>query len=77
MMLDMDVTIEVFRKNSSFPLNRRWGDEIYLQTRQKKLPSAEEFEASLDEAQKWAASVGYQESDVNDIVKFARKKKRA
>ena len=28
-----------------------------------KLPSAEEFEASLDEAQKWALSVGYDEND--------------
>ena len=36
----------------------------------------EEFEASLDEAQKWAKSVGYDESDVDDIVKSVRKKKR-
>ena len=42
-----------------------------------KLPSAEEFEASLDEAQKWAASVGYTENDVNDIIKSTRKKNRA
>ncbi len=41
-----------------------------------KLPSAEEFEASLDEAQKWAKSVGYNENDTNDIVKSVRKKKR-
>ena len=41
-----------------------------------KLPSTEEFEASLDEAQKWAASVGYSENDVNDIVKAVRKKKQ-
>ncbi len=40
-----------------------------------KLPSAEEFEASLDEAQKWAASVGYNENDVDDIIKSVRKKK--
>ncbi len=51
------------------------GDVIMLKT--LKLPSAEEFEASLDDAQKWAASVGYQESDVNDIVKSARRKKKA
>ena len=36
----------------------------------------EDFEASLDEAQKWAKSVGYDESDVDDIVKSVRKKKR-
>lgn len=50
------------------------GDTIMLKT--LKLPSAEEFEASLDEAQKWAASVGYDESDINDIVKSVRKKKK-
>ncbi len=50
------------------------GDVIMLKT--LKLPSAEEFEASLDEAQKWAMSVGYNENDVNDIVKSVRKKKR-
>ncbi len=50
------------------------GDVIMLKT--LKLPSAEEFEASLDEAQKWAESVGYHEGDVNDIVKSVRKKKQ-
>ena len=50
------------------------GDVIMLKT--LKLPSAEEFEASLDEAQKWAMSVGYNENDVNDIIKSVRKKKR-
>ena len=51
------------------------GDVIMLKT--LKLPSAEEFEASLDEAQKWALSVGYDENDVDDIVRSVRKKKRA
>ena len=50
------------------------GDVIMLKT--LKLPSAEEFESSLDEAQKWAKFVGYDENDVNDIVKSVRKKKR-
>lgn len=50
------------------------GDVIMLKT--LKLPSAEEFEASMDEAQKWAASVGYEESDVNEIIKSVRKNKR-
>ena len=49
------------------------GDVIMLKT--LKLPSAEEFEASMDEAQKWAASVGYEESDVNEIIKSVRKNK--
>ena len=50
------------------------GDVIMLKT--LKLPSAEEFEASLDEAQKWASSVGYSEDDIDDIIKSVRKKKR-
>ena len=50
------------------------GDVIMLKI--LKLPTAEEFEASLDEAQKWAASVGYEESDVNDIIKSARRNKK-
>ena len=41
-----------------------------------KLPSAEKFESSLDEAQKWAMSVGYNEGDVDDIVKSVSRKKR-
>ena len=50
------------------------GDVIMLKT--LKLPSAEEFEASLDDAQKWAASVGYSEDDVDNIIKSVRRKKR-
>lgn len=50
------------------------GDVIMLKT--LKLPTAEEFEASLDEAQKWASSVGYKEEDVNDIIKSVRQRKR-
>ncbi len=50
------------------------GDVIMLKI--LKIPSAEEFEAALDDAQKWAASVGYEESDVSDIIKSVREKKR-
>jgi len=50
------------------------GDVIMLKT--LKLPSAEEFEDSLDEAQKWAMSVGYNENDVDDIIESVRKKKQ-
>ncbi|MDO5441907.1 MAG: AbrB/MazE/SpoVT family DNA-binding domain-containing protein [Bacillota bacterium] len=49
------------------------GDAIMLKT--LKLPSADEFEASLAEAQEWAASVGYSENDVDDIIKSVRGKK--
>ena len=50
------------------------GDVIMLKA--LKLPTAEEFEASLDEAQKWAASVGYEERDIDDIIKSARRNKK-
>lgn len=50
------------------------GDVIMLKT--LKLPTAEEFEVSLDDAQKWASSVGYKEEDVNDIIKSVRQSKR-
>lgn len=50
------------------------GDVIMLKA--LKLPTAEEFEASLDRAQEWAASVGYAEEDVDDIIKSARRNKR-
>ena len=50
------------------------GDVIMLKA--LKLPTVEEFEAALDEAQKWAASAGYEESDVDDIVKSARRDKK-
>ena len=49
------------------------GDVIMLKV--LKLPTAEEFEASLDEAQQWAASVGYEEGDVEEIIKSVRRKK--
>lgn len=50
------------------------GDVVMLKS--IKLPTIEEFEASLDEAKEWASLVGYQEKDVNDIIKNARKKKK-
>lgn len=49
------------------------GDVIMLKT--LKFPSAKDFETALDEAQKWAASVGYAESDVDGIIKSVRRKK--
>ena len=38
-----------------------------------RMPSVDEFKARLDEAQAWAASVGYVEEDVDQIVKRVRK----
>lgn len=50
------------------------GDTILLKT--IKLPSVEECKAAMDEAQRWAASVGYAEEDVDEIIKSVRRKKR-
>ena len=50
------------------------GDAIMLKP--LKLPSVEEFEKSLEEAETWAATVGCKESDVSDIIKGVRRKKR-
>lgn len=48
------------------------GDVIMLKV--IKLPTAEEFEKSMDEAREWAASVGYTEEDVDDIINSVRRK---
>lgn len=50
------------------------GDVIMLKA--LKLPTQDEFMAALDEAQQWAASVGYSEGDVDDIIKSFRREKR-
>lgn len=49
------------------------GDVIMLKT--LKLPSVEEFQSALEEAQNWAEQVGYSEKDVNDIIKDVRSRK--
>lgn len=41
-----------------------------------EISAQKEFETALDEAQAWAASAGYKEEDVNDIIKAVRKKNR-
>ncbi len=51
------------------------GDVIMLKP--ITIPSEKDFAERLDEAREWAASVGYQESDVDDIIKEVRRKKRS
>jgi len=50
------------------------GDVIMLKV--IKLPDENEFKTMLNEAQDWAASVGYKQGDVDTIIKSVRKKKR-
>ena len=40
-----------------------------------EVPTENDFKKSLDAAAEWAKEVGYEESDVNDIVKSYRKSK--
>ncbi len=49
------------------------GDVIMLKI--VKLPTVTEFEETLKKTQSWAASVGYKEEDVNDIIKSVRQRK--
>ena len=42
-----------------------------------KLPTTDDFRNWMDEAREWAASVGYKEEDVPEIVKSVRRKKRS
>lgn len=51
------------------------GDMIMLKP--ISIPTEQDFAASLDEAEAWAKQAGYEESDVNEIIKSARRKKRS
>ncbi len=51
------------------------GDMIMLKP--IDVPTEDDFKKSLDQAAAWAQKAGYEESDVNDIVKAYRKSKKA
>lgn len=40
-----------------------------------RMPTVEDFMKSMNEVQAWVASVGYQESDINNLIKGARQNK--
>jgi AbrB family looped-hinge helix DNA binding protein len=46
------------------------GDVIML--KKIEVPREEDFKSHLDEAQAWAKSVGYQESDVDGVIAAVR-----
>lgn len=50
------------------------GDVIMLKP--IRIPTEDEFVRLMDEAKEWASSVGYQENDVDEIIKTARENKR-
>ena len=50
------------------------GDTIMLKV--LKMPELSEFEKEMDEAQKWAKSVGITQSDVGEAIEYVRKNKQ-
>ena len=50
------------------------GDMIMLKP--IEVPTENDFKKTLDDAANWAKEVGYEERDVNDIIKSYRKSKR-
>lgn len=53
-----------------------YASDDFIMLKVLRLPTSDDFKAKLDEAQSWAASVGYKEDDVNDIIKSVRAKGR-
>ncbi|MEE3487525.1 MAG: AbrB/MazE/SpoVT family DNA-binding domain-containing protein [Bulleidia sp.] len=51
-----------------------YGDTIVMKV--VRLPSEEEFEQALSDAQNWAKEAGLTETDVNNAISSVRKKKR-
>lgn len=51
-----------------------YGDMIVMKI--VRLPSEEEFEQALSDAQSWAIEAGLTENDINDAIRNVRKKKR-
>jgi len=51
-----------------------FGDTLVMKP--VKMPSEEEFEKSLEEANSWAGSVGLTEEDIHEAIKEVRKGKR-
>lgn len=50
-----------------------YGDTLMMKV--LKLPNPEEFKKKLDEAEKWAESVGLTEEEVNRVIKEVRQGK--
>lgn len=52
-----------------------YASDDFIMLKVLHLPTSDDFKAKLDEAQEWAASVGYTEEDINDIIKSVRARK--
>ena len=63
------------RKSLSIETGSRlaaYASDDFIMLKVLRMPTADDFKAKLDEAQQWAASVGYTEDDVNDIIQSVR-----
>ena len=49
-----------------------YASDDFIMLKVLQIPPIDDFQAKLDEAQAWAASVGYTEGDVEDIIKSVR-----
>ena len=49
--------------------------EGVIMLRPVKVPAAEDFKRWMDEAREWAASAGYAEDDVQEVIQSVRRKK--
>ena len=71
--IPVDVRNELNIDNGSKLFVYVYGDSLIMKV--LKLPNPEEFKKKLDEAQKWAESVGLTEEEVNRVIKDVRQGK--
>ena len=64
----------VFKAEKLLPGSKlvAYASDDFIMLKVLQIPSIDDFQAKLDEAQAWAASVGYTEGDVEDIIKSVR-----
>lgn len=74
-VLPMEMRKKMSIENGSKLAAYSLGDMIMLKP--INVPTEQDFRDSLDQAVAWAKEAGYEESDVNDIVKSYRKAKKA
>lgn len=53
-----------------------YASDDFIMLKVLRMPTIDEFKSKLDQAQEWAASVGYAEEDVDSIIKATRESKR-
>ena len=74
--MSIDVLTVSSKGQIVLPAEAAYASDDVIMLKLITIPTERDFSERLDEAREWAASVGYQESDVNDIIKEVRRKKR-